>query len=125
MKGWIDVRDELPTQRCHVLMATTTGNVVSTYFCPEKIPYFVKDKKHLQAPSIHFQCAVEHGYTVTHWMLVPRAPSQTLREALGFFLVRLGYLGLISSKYANEIINELYFNIHTLKGISYTSLYED
>jgi hypothetical protein len=101
-------------------MATTTGNVVSTYFCPEKIPYFVKDKKYFQSPSIHFQYAVEHGYTVTHWMLVPKAPSQTLREALRFFLVSLEHLELISNDRYGE-----YFNVHILKGISYTSLYED
>lgn len=67
---WISVKESLPEDHTYVLMAATSGLVTSTFYTPP-------EKRLIDCKvSAKFEHANVYGYEVTHWMPLPKAPTQ-------------------------------------------------
>jgi hypothetical protein len=80
---WIPIEERLPTHPAtYVLVAMSSGLVLSTLFCADRNYFSVSMGEKLIGDtdelSAHFSHARRYGYRVTHWMPLPEAPRAEL-----------------------------------------------
>lgn len=68
--NWISINEKLPEKNTYVLMAATSGYVGATFYTEPKT------RKIDCKLSAWFEHANTYGYEVTHWMPLPKAPTQ-------------------------------------------------
>ena len=81
MSEWISVEDELPSENySHVLVYCKGGNIEKTYCIRNRDDaksYFEGSytRSNQGKWSACFKICWEYGYTVTHWMPLPKPPE--------------------------------------------------
>ena len=67
---WINIKEKLPEKNTYVLMAASSGLVTTTFYTEPDV--YENDCK----VSAWFEHANKYSYVVTHWMPLPKAPTQ-------------------------------------------------
>lgn len=79
MSDWIKVEDRLPETQCHLLVATSTGLVESTFYTPNREFFRLSgssySRKTQGKESGYFEIAYKRGYRIIHWMWLPSHPD--------------------------------------------------
>ena len=79
---WVCVDSRRPADTSYVLVHCDGGNVTTTFYC-ENADHFnfthgnkLSRKQHGKW-SKHFEIARQYGYRITHWMPLPKPPSNS------------------------------------------------